>query len=139
MSVPIFRALIVFSIVAAILLSIIEAFYSSADVGLVTEYAISLNQTAYLDSVSDAWLFGVGLIGLTLLVSITYGMYQFKNWARWLNLYFVLLLIPLAFIEPILVYGPISSLSNDLLMMLEGAIISLCFFSKISDEFEKET
>lgn len=134
-----FRFLVILTIVGALLLTIGEAVFPNESVTLVQEYADSLNSMTVFDALNLTSLSIVVLLLVSLLVAITYGLYTFKNWARWANLYFILVLIPFAFMDEVMIYGPISTLANEILAMLEGAIIALSFYSPIANEFEKKT
>ena len=93
------------------------------------------------------WSNGVGakfilndyiVYGISLVYFVCYfGLLKYLNWARYIYGVMIIFVLFLNLIGGVFSQGYIDSFLNNLILLLDGAIISLSFFSPISELFEE--
>lgn len=124
-----FRLLLCISVLVNIIGALYEFLFPDEVLSKVQKYAIEIEPKTVFDSMSPEILITVFVASLCVYAVSIVGLFLFKNWARHLYVSFILLTIPLYLTTGLNIYSPIPMLLSSLSCYLEGAIITLSYFS----------
>lgn len=129
-----FKYIVLFTLVCNVFLLVFPYLWPYFYSGEVIQKIVWSNGFDAKFILNDFIIYGISLVYLVCYL----GLLKYQNWARNIYAVMVVFVLSLNLIGGIFSLGNIDSFLNHLICLLDGIVISLCFFSPMSKLFEND-